>query len=399
MKTLLAIISLALSLFPFISCGFEAFFLAAEVASNPLSQIQQQSPLFLQDVVKAISIQQGWNLKDIRVSRAAHAKVGSSQRFEFRFRIGKSVVVIGFSDGVALWKKLKKRSGFGPDLITQFGEKRPVLKGLKLEGPIEVHVDPNHELSLLLPFNTTLRGLKRVLVSEGITVVIKGAQEVTVVHPSNYGLPVNRSLVTHKSGKLFWPIGYSACMPLLPVHILGSASLVAYRSRNPNAHIQAAFMTPNTVELLPEKCYSSYHSKNLVWPFHFLNSRLALVEKLLRSFLGDRIFQNQTGLLKAKIAASTIVRFQLELERDLGNNDSTWDTLAAWRTKLKMERIRFEIVAKVEAEQLKPLLIKKVIPFVALDTTAWSNLMSNVSFTQIPSLVVPPESLTLDVKW
>lgn len=251
--------------------------------------------------------------------------------------------------------------------------------------------------SLAMQLNTTLTGLKRLLVGEGIALEMKGAQKVTLINPFNSGLPVNRSLVSHEARTQSFPFGYSTCTPLLQIHITGSASLIAYRTSNPIAHIQTAFLSPNTIELLPDKCYAGYYGKSRACPIYSLTSRLSLVEKLLRNFLGDRIFQNRSSrLLKARISASTIIRFKLELERDLGNNDPT---MAAWRTKPKMKREWFEIVARVEAERLKPLVVTKAMPFVEADTTAWSNLMSNISFTQIPSVVVPPESLTLGVKW
>lgn len=354
---------------------------------------------FLEDVLKAISTKKGWNLEEIRVSGIRSARVAASQRYEFRLRIGKTVVVFRFSDEISSWRKLGKWGGFGLGLGARFGLK-PVITGLELKGPVELRVAGDDNLSLLLPLNTTHTGLKRILVNEGIAVEVKGAQEVTLIHPFNDALPVNRSLVIHEARKQSMPFGDSTCTSLCQIHISGSASLIAYRSRSPIAHIQTAFLSPNTVELLPDRCYTGYYGKNLACPIYSLTSRIALVEKLLRNFLGDRIFQNRSNrLLRARITASTIIRFQLELERDLGNNNTTWDRMAAWRTKPKLERVWFEVVARVEAERLKPLMVKKVTPFVALDTTAWSNLMSNVSFTQIPSGVVPPESLTLDVKW
>lgn len=124
------------------------------------------------------------------------------------------------------------------------------------------------------------------------------------------------------------------------------------------------------------------------------------MEKLLRSFLGDKIDQNTTsGFLKASIKASTVVRFKMELERDIRSNDTAQGTLAEWRTRPSVERVWFEIVARIEGETLKPLAIKKVRPLIEVDSSAWSNLMSNMSFTKFPSVLVPPEALTLDVKW
>ncbi|XP_058080440.1 protein TUNICAMYCIN INDUCED 1 [Magnolia sinica] len=374
-------------------------------ASNLTSAIEYlPSPhfLYLKDVLKAISTRQGWNLDEIKVSDVdiRKARVGSSERYEFHLRIGKSDLVFKFSDEISFWEKLRIGGEFGPHLISGSGLKKPVIKGFELVGPVELRVEGEDELSLALSLNITHSGLKRVLVSEGITVEVEGAQEVTLVHPSNFGFPVNGSLGINKARSPLWPFGNSACTPLLTIHIVGSASLVAYRTRNPSIAIETNFLSQDMVELLPDKCYAGHSFKNSTCPIHSLSSRLALLERLLRSFLGDRILQNRaSGFLKSKIMASTLVRFQLELERDLGNNNTLWETLASWRTRPKVERVWFEVVARLEGGRLKPIMLKKVMPFVEVDTTAWSNLMSNVSFTQFPSVVLPPEALTLDVKW
>lgn len=124
------------------------------------------------------------------------------------------------------------------------------------------------------------------------------------------------------------------------------------------------------------------------------------MEKLLKRFLGNKTDQNTgSGFLKANIKASPVVRFKMELERDIRSNGTSQGTLPEWRTRLSTERVWFEVVARIEGERLKPLTIKKVRPFIEVDSSAWSNLMSNISFTKFPSALVPPEALTLDVKW
>lgn len=190
------------------------------------------------------------------------------------------------------------------------------------------------------------------------------------------------------------------CMRLLPVHIIGSASLVAYRTQNPDANIEKYFLSEETIELLPEKCYDSNPKRNQANPIHFLSLRIARLENFLRSFLGDRIVQNGlSSSLRANVKASTMIRFQLELEKNVGSNDTLEGVLAEWRTRPAVERVWFDVIARVEAKKLKPLMVKKVRPFIAVDSASWSNLMSNVSFTKFPSILVPPEALTLDVKW
>ncbi|OVA10514.1 hypothetical protein BVC80_8985g51 [Macleaya cordata] len=251
-----------------------------------------------------------------------------------------------------------------------------------------------------MQLNTTHTGLKRVLVGEGITVEVKGAREVSLFHASDFGLPINRTSEVNEDRRQFWPLRHSLCMPLPPIRISGSASLVAYRTRNSDAYIETTFLSKDMIELLPEKCYTIHPYKKGACPIDSLTPRLALLEKLMRSFLGNRIHQKGlSGFLKAKITASTLVRFQLELVKEVKDSETSLRTLAEWRTKPRAERVSFEVVARVEAGRLKPLIVKKVRPFIAAESAAWSILMSNISFTKFPSVLVPPEALTLDVKW
>ncbi|KAL0017307.1 hypothetical protein SO802_004376 [Lithocarpus litseifolius] len=361
--------------------------------------------LFLQDVLKAISLKQKWDLEDVKVSKLDLRKVrfGSASRVEFRVGFGKSKWVIKRSEDeeqeVGSWKKFRnEKSDFG-SLVTEIGSLMGVLNTFKMDGPFELLVGGDHQLSLLLPMNISHNGLKRILVGEGITVEVRRAQEVSLIHSSGLGIPVNRSVAINKEKIEFWPFWQSMCIPLLPIQVLGAASVVAYRTRNPDAYIKTTFISKDTIELLPEKCYNSHVYKERAWPIDFLSSRIALLERVLKSFLGDRIRQNRSGFLKTKIKASAIIRFPLELERDIRSNDILHVNLAEWRTRPNVERMWFEVMARVEAETLRPLLVKKVNPFIGVDSVSWSNLMSNVSFTNLRSVLVPPEALTLDVKW
>ncbi|XP_043711375.1 uncharacterized protein LOC122660223 [Telopea speciosissima] len=355
---------------------------------------------FLKDVLKLISLRQSWDLDEIRVSNldVGKARIGSAQRYEFRLRVGKSDLLFKFPDEVDSWRKLRKTGEF-KSLVSEVSSET-LLNPFKLEGPFELRVGGDDDLSLVLPINITRTGLKRVLVGEGITVEVEGAQEVSLFHRTRLSLPLNGSMRMSEHRSQFWPLSHSLCMPLLPIRILGSASLVAYRTRNPSAYIEIAFPSQDMIELLPEKCYGKYYYKKRACPIESMSPRLAVLEKLMRSFLGDSMIRSEvSGSLKAKVIASTVVSFRLELERDVKRKDTLLGTLAEWKTKPTVERAWFEVVGRVETERLKPIVVKKVRPFIATDSATWSNLMSNISFTKFPSVLVPPEALTLDVKW
>ncbi|KAI3465378.1 hypothetical protein Pfo_022041 [Paulownia fortunei] len=354
-----------------------------------LGSIPPQPPHFFQGVLDAIATKEKWALEDIRVSEldVKKAKYGSVQRHEFRVRVGKSEIVFKMHEEALEWKKLavlrKNGSSNFEILVREIGSKA-VLDSFKIEGPLELRVARDKDqLSLMLPLNTTHSGLSRISVGEGITVEVQGAEEISTFHPHDHHQPPYGILTYRKwneVGSNIWP---ALCMRLPSIRILGSASVVVYRSQRPAAFIQTVFPSRDAIELLPEKCYVW---PNYVKPRHFINSlslRIAFLERVLSS----------------KIRASTIFRFQLELERNIRSNDTYWSTLAEWRTRPIVERAWFEVAARIEGEILKPLFIKKVRPLNDIDSFAWSSLLSNLSFTKFPSVLVPPEALTLDVKW
>eukprot|EP00262_Sarcandra_glabra_P010542 TRINITY_DN25834_c0_g1_i1.p1 TRINITY_DN25834_c0_g1~~TRINITY_DN25834_c0_g1_i1.p1 ORF type:complete len:152 (+),score=16.33 TRINITY_DN25834_c0_g1_i1:61-516(+) len=107
---------------------------------------------FLQDILKAISVKQTWNLEEIRVSDVdvRNARVGSSQMHEFRLWIAEAVLGFRFPDDIWFWKKLSKGEGqFGLDLINSVVSK-PLLKPFELEGPFELRAEGDDRLSLVL---------------------------------------------------------------------------------------------------------------------------------------------------------------------------------------------------------------------------------------------------------
>nr|XP_034895298.1 uncharacterized protein LOC118034179 [Populus alba] len=368
------------------------------------NHLNDNNTQFLKDVLKEISVKQDWDLDGIEISKLGVSKVRifSSQRYEFKIRVGKSYMLLIFPDEVDSRKKLSKPKSsihFG-DLIKEFGS-MPVLDTLKLQGPFDLWVSGHDNFSLLLPMNASYGGLKRIIVGEGITVEVKGAKEVSLFQDFDLSLALNGSDINNnKGGHGFYPFGDSICPPLLPIRIIGSASLVANKNWDPDAEIETRLLSKKTIELVSDKCYDRNVYKNRASTMHFLSSSIARLEQVLRSFLGDRIARNGlSSFLRATAKASTLIRFQLELEKSFGSNETVQEVLAEWRTRPTVERVWFEVIARVEGEKLKPVIVKKVRPFIAVDSASWSNLMSNISFTNFPSVLVPPEALTLDVKW
>lgn len=254
-------------------------------------------------------------------------------------------------------------------------------------------------LCILTQKNATHVGLKRILVGEGITVEVSEAEEVSVFYSSGLARLLKETRMSDGKTRIY-PFWLPFCSPLLPLRILGSATLSAYRTRNPDDYIRTRFLSKDSIELLPDKCYGRNTFTESSPLLDSLKMRFKMLESVLQHYLSSRILQN--GLLafvKVKMRASVVARFQLELESTIGTNSSRYARLAEWRTKPTVERASFEVLARLDAVRLKPLAVKKLRPLIMADSTEWRNLLPNISFTKFPSLLVPPEALTLDVKW
>ncbi|KAL8217684.1 hypothetical protein R6Q57_021057 [Mikania cordata] len=358
-------------------------------------EFRPQPSLFLKDLLVAISDGEQWKLDDIRVSKLEIEKVkyGRLQRKEVEFLLGnKKSYVFRMWDEVSLWKRLKGRGGNFEVLANQV-DSRAVLGSVRIDGPVELLVSGDDEMSLVMPWNISRSGLKRILVGEDITVEVNNAHGVSLFQASKIGQQAN--VIAHREQCNLWFFPCLICIPLLPVRISGSASVVAFKNHNPGSYIESNMLSENVMELLPDKCYSR-HTHKTQCPVKSLRSWIRLVEKMLKIFLFDKI---NGAKVKAKIEASTAFRFQLELERNIRSNDTRWSTIAEWRTRPAVERVWFEVVARIEGLRLKPLVFKKIKPFIEEDSSEWSNLMSNISFTKFSSVIVRPEALTLDVNW
>ncbi|KAL4022377.1 hypothetical protein IC575_016108 [Cucumis melo] len=354
----------------------------------------------LQDVLKELAAKQKWDLEGIKILEldVESLRFGFAESYEVRLGLGKTRLLAKFSDEVSSWKKPSSanQTRFG-SLINGIGS-MAAIRSFKIVGPFDLMVEGEARLSISLP-NATHVGVKRILVGEGITVEVSEAEEVSVFYSSDLPKLLNGTRRSNEKIRIY-PFRLPFCSPLLPLRVLGSATLSAYRTRNPDDYIRTRFLSKDSIELLPNKCYGrNTHIENspllgsLKPQFHMLNS-------IFQRYLSNWILQN--GLLafvEVKMRASVFVRFQLELENTFGTNSSLYARLAEWRTKPTVERASFEVLARLDPVRLKPLVVKKLKPLIVADSTEWRNLLPNISFTKFPSLLVSPEALTLDVKW
>ncbi|RZB68000.1 hypothetical protein D0Y65_038013 [Glycine soja] len=323
------------------------------------------------------------NDDNVRVTKLDVGKVrfGTSLSYEFRIGMGSDNdnFTLKFADQVTTWNKFRTPFPDLPSLVHRLGS-FPLLHTLKLEGPFALRVDALHNLSLSLPHNRRYKVESVWLRSQVRMLPIDIANKTNnrkfsyrsekstrnlSFYSSDLDLQMNGSAMCSEGKSDLWPFLHSTCMTLIPIRISGSASLVAYRARNSYAHIATTLISEDAIELLPEKCYHGRMFRKRACPIDSLSLRLSILEKVLRSLLERKILKDQLfGLLKANIKASAVVKFPLELERDLSNNATLNRTIPDWRTRPSFERFWFEILARVEGNTLKPLLIKKVRPFI-----------------------------------
>jgi hypothetical protein len=240
----------------------------------------------------------------------------------------------------------------------------------------------------------------------GTKIRVAGAQEVSLTNPSDIGLIMNGSLTTGNKDQIpYWHPRYTSCTPLLSVHVVGSILVTAHKTLNPTSPIQTSFISQDTVKLLPDKCYYREISQipsSLFPSVPSVNSRLALLEKVLVRLVGSKVLdKNFVRFDKVKVVSLRVVKFRLKLERELSRREKFWREMETWRTKPKKQYFLLEVVARVKEDgALKVLMVKRVKrAFRVVESTAWSSLMSNISFTQFPSFILPLEAMTLDVKW
>ncbi|CAA6657756.1 unnamed protein product [Spirodela intermedia] len=329
---------------------------------------------------RSLILKEGWDPEAVRVFKFANGsvQVGRSRRLEFQVRTGsRTLLVFTFPDELdgETWRKPRRRG----------------RRGLAL----------NQMICRAMQANVTRTGLKRVVLGGGIKIRVDGAEEVTLSYPSASGSSLYRSEVVldhERKPSLFRT--QSLCSPLISVSISGSVSLVAYKTHNDKAYIETASQSPDTLELLPDKCYYGSHRQDLSLSIISISSQMSLPERVLRMILDRRISQHATPRsVKVRIMPFTLVRFQVELERDIGEDDRIWSKAPKWKSRPTVERDWFEVLCRAEVgKELKPAFQRKLMMgrFV-WDSVLWGSLQPNVSFTRLHSLVLPPEAFTLDV--
>lgn len=267
--------------------------------------------------------------------------------------------------------------------------------------------------------------LKKVVLADGAVVTVKGARSVSLRHPLDLPLPLNRTQYGFAAGLLTLAehlrhASRSQGAPLLSLRIVGPTSLAAPSSASASSdgRLKLKRLAPGLVELSslsktkPVEALSTVDLQNeaptlltptqftTLWPLASLNgsnANLLGFEKLLSSVLGPKA--NEKGsfrLLKADVSAQTFVKIGFQAEKKLKEGDGvSLEGFPEWRTKPETVRMHFEVLAKVDGDKVIPERIMPVNPVVVEDSVASNMLTGNVTMSKIPVVHPPPNPFTL----
>ncbi|KAI4985050.1 hypothetical protein ZWY2020_017680 [Hordeum vulgare] len=337
-------------------------------------QVPAPDPTFFDDVIDAVADKHGWDPDaEVRVwpLDAEGALVGAVQRYEFRARAGGALSALARSSDEAVdWSRPDApavKEVVGPDGVDFVAGDGAIgfgsgVRDLDLFGPFELVVSDGAGgglAELQLPsLNATYTGLKRVLVAAGVALKITGSSVTIVAHETNVS----------------------------------------------GGHMKPLLTSDDAIELLSDQAEVNEMSDRLISACVFcsISPKLPRLEELLKTWFNKRNEFNRTmNFFEARVTSMTLVKFRLELERDITEEDDIWDDVPEWKTLPVVQRITLDVIARVEEEgRLKAISVKKVRKSLEIaDATSWSSLTSNVSFADFTSLVLPPDPLSLDVKW
>ncbi|TVU44859.1 hypothetical protein EJB05_04320 [Eragrostis curvula] len=425
--SLLALLLLCCSPSPSASASFSLLTPSSNVSATASSAAVDQEleepelePTFLEEVVDAVSEKYDWDPDaDVRVwpLDLDAVRIGAMRRYEFRARAGGVAVVARFLDEEVEWRRSAAPAveevdvPDGIDVVPGDGafEFEHGVRDVELVGPVELRFAGGEdgelvELQFVPSGNVTYTRLKKILVADGIALKVIGAQKVSLTHPHSIGLLPNGSLLTSSNDlSRIWLLSDTTCAPLIQVGVVGSVVVVVHENSISGGRVKTSFRSHNTMELLSDKCQGNISNRLIsACLFCSISPKLTKLEKILKTWFSKRNQENSTmHFIEAKVASIPLVKFRLELERDITEDDVILENVSEWKTKPIVQRVTLDIIAKVENdERLKAISVKKVKnPFPIVDATSWSSLTSNVSFTKFLSLVLPPEPLLLDVKW
>ncbi|GAA0156100.1 hypothetical protein LIER_13670 [Lithospermum erythrorhizon] len=405
----------------------EASFVAAYIvkeASYP------KAILDLKDaIVKGMGFQEddfklsGFDLRDVLV--------GKSVAYEFDVEIDNKVLPLKLLEDVNRWEYVdlpifqmenQVRTGDEKGMVEKQkpDEETPALAPFQLAGPMELWIQDAKDMRISLPHDVDAGVLKKVILADGAVVTVKGARSVSLRHPIQFPLPLNRTHSGFASGLLSLAehlrhASGAKDSPLLSLRIVGPTSLTSpsTSSASSSNKLKLKRLAPGLVELSSVPKIKAMETNSaidiqgeatsLLTPDHFTtlwpltsingsNANLLGFESLLSSLLGPRgTKEGSFKLLKADVSAQTFVKIGFGLEKSLKEGDEhILQGFPAWRTKPETMRMHFEVLAKVDGNNIVPERVVQVNPLAIEDTASTNVLLGNVTKSKTPIFHPPP---------
>lgn len=391
-------------------------------------------------IVKGLGLQtddfkiSGFDLKD--------ALVGHSVSYEFDIEIDNKVLPLKLLEDVNRWEYVDLPIFQAEELLMPQNknglvEKKrkddglPVLAPFQLAGPMELWIQDAKDMRISLPHDVDAGVLKKVILADGAVVTVKGARSVSLRHPVELPLPLNRTQNKFASGLLkLADYLHQASMandgPLLSLRIVGPTSLSSPSSSSSTTspsssnRLKLKRLAPGLVELSspskpkhttePTSSFELSSTKTAIltpkhfttmWPLTSINgsnSNLVGFEMLLASVLGEKA--NKKGsfkVLKADVSAQTFMKIGFGVEKKLKKDDEFGGQVGypEWRTRPETVRMHFEVLAKVEGDKVVPERVMQVDPVGLEDAIAPSVISGNVSMSRSSTAFPPSNPFTL----
>lgn len=407
------------------------------LSSFKLDQTDSQTHKAVSAAADALISGLGWSKGDVKISHidTTDAKFGQTLVYEFDIQVGDNIIPVKLSEDISFWQFLQELpSGIGdtsmdksvPAILgsTHSNSLDAVLAPFQLSGPVELWIQDADQLRLAVPHDVEAGVLKKVLLADGAVVTVEGAREVSLEQPLQLPLPL--SGISHEAGlaasivALADRLRYASRTeekPLLSLRIVGPTSLIASASTetDPNSNkLKVKRLAPGAVELVSRQQEQAFlsssdslpvlrHGQPWMWPLPSLNgsdARLLNLENILVTALGSSVYKRGSfKLLRARVSAATFVRVEFELEKKLTDESYPPDLWPEWRTRPSVQRLQFEVMAKVEGQQLLPVRVQALKPYLNVETTTWRAAMGNTSYSKIPKVFWPPSAMTLNPNW
>ncbi|KAG9130585.1 hypothetical protein Leryth_011844 [Lithospermum erythrorhizon] len=389
--------------------------------------------LNLQDLKDAIVKGMGFQEDDFKLSGfdLRDVLVGKSVAYEFDVEIDNKVLPLKLLEDVNRWEYVdlpifqmenQVRTGDEKGMVEKQkpDEEMPALAPFQLAGPMELWIQDAKDMRISLPHDVDAGVLKKVILADGAVVTVKGARSVSLRHPIQFPLPLNRTNSGFASGLLSLAerlrhASGAKDSPLLSLRIVGPTSLTSpsTSSASSSNKLKLKRLAPGLVELSSVPKIKAMETNSAIdiqgeatslltpdhfttlWPLTSINgsdANLLGFESLLSSLLGPRgTKEGSFKLLKADVSAQTFVKIGFGLEKSLKEGDEhILQGLPAWRTKPETMRMHFEVLAKVDGNNIVPERVVQVNPLAIEDTASTNVLLGNVTKAKTPIFHPPP---------